>query len=395
MKIVFVTTHLTVFGGGGIFIRDFANELSANGHRITIVAQKINTNNYKFNANISLIEVGGPLPSKPLYWIKFREIKMKYLNVLNRLNSGILISIHFPTNYFCSKFYRKNNYKHIYYCLEPYRPFHDKFYYLNTSIMEKIRFFMLRVFFKKYDIEGACNADRIICISNFIKNKVRLCYDKIGIVNYFGVEIKNVFNVERNLNTKLRLLSRSNKRIILTLGLTHHMKGIKDLINIFKKVLIEMPETILIIVGWMSKRVDKLIKKYVKNSKIPFKNIKFCGFVNNEVLTYLYKKSFLTFYTAIEESFGLIPLESMKYGTPVIAFKGGGPPETILNGETGYLIKYGDLDKFVEKAITLIKNKDLYMEFSKKAQKHVKQNFSLENSVSNLELLFQKLIYEK
>ena len=44
------------------------------------------------------------------------------------------------------------------------------------------------------------------------------------------------------------------------------------------------------------------------------------------------------FYTAIDEPFGLIPLESMNYGIPVIAFEGG-PSETIIDGLAGYLIK--------------------------------------------------------
>ncbi len=52
---------------------------------------------------------------------------------------------------------------------------------------------------------------------------------------------------------------------------------------------------------------------------------------------------------AIDESYGLIPLESMKNGTPIIAFKGG-PSETILDGQTGYLIKNYNFNDFVKKS---------------------------------------------
>ena len=75
MKIAFVTTHMTLFGGGGKFLRDFANKLCERGHQITIVAQVIDRNKYKFHDKVKLIQIGGPLPSNPLYWINFKRIK--------------------------------------------------------------------------------------------------------------------------------------------------------------------------------------------------------------------------------------------------------------------------------------------------------------------------------
>ena len=102
MKISFVTTHLTIYGGGSKFLVDYTNELIKRGHEITIVAQKINYKHYKFNKDIKIIEIGGFLPPSVLYWCNFNRIKKKYVNILNKLNVDFLISVHFPTNYFCS-----------------------------------------------------------------------------------------------------------------------------------------------------------------------------------------------------------------------------------------------------------------------------------------------------
>ena len=42
-------------------------------------------------------------------------------------------------------------------------------------------------------------------------------------------------------------------------------------------------------------------------------------------------------YTPTMEHFGIVPIEAMSLGVPVIAINNGGPRETIKNGETGYL----------------------------------------------------------
>ena len=46
----------------------------------------------------------------------------------------------------------------------------------------------------------------------------------------------------------------------------------------------------------------------------------------------------MNLYTPVGEHFGIVPLEAMAAGVPVIAMASGGPLETVKNGETGYLI---------------------------------------------------------
>lgn len=77
----------------------------------------------------------------------------------------------------------------------------------------------------------------------------------------------------------------------------------------------------------------------------------------------------------------------MKNGTPVIAFEGG-PSETIIDGLTGFLIQNQDTNQFAQKALKLIKDKELYNKFSKNAKTHIKEMFNFEKSISDLELLF-------
>jgi glycosyltransferase involved in cell wall biosynthesis len=63
---------------------------------------------------------------------------------------------------------------------------------------------------------------------------------------------------------------------------------------------------------------------------IATKNITFLGFVPDNQLAKLYAKTKALIYTSIDEDFGLVPVEAMAHGVPVIAFNSGGVRETVL-----------------------------------------------------------------
>lgn len=82
------------------------------------------------------------------------------------------------------------------------------------------------------------------------------------------------------------------------------------------------------------KMLDKL-------QQIAGDNIEFLGAVSDETLTKLYQEAKALLYPVEYEDFGMVPVEAMLYGTPVIAHDSGGPRETVINGKTG--IVFNDL----------------------------------------------------
>ena len=64
-------------------------------------------------------------------------------------------------------------------------------------------------------------------------------------------------------------------------------------------------------------------------------SIEFMGGVDDEALNDLYKNAKALLYPVEDEDFGMVPIESMAWGTPVIAHRSGGPKETITEGKTG------------------------------------------------------------
>lgn len=95
-----------------------------------------------------------------------------------------------------------------------------------------------------------------------------------------------------------------------------------------------------------------------------------------------------------EEPFGLVMVEAMSCGTPVIAFNRGSVPEIVVNGLTGYVIDYNSgidgLTEAFDKLNSL--SEEEYRRMRLACRKHVEENFSIEQMVNNYEKLYIRII---
>ncbi len=124
----------------------------------------------------------------------------------------------------------------------------------------------------------------------------------------------------------------------------------------------------------------------IKNNK----NVKYEGHIAFNKIGDVYSRAkALLVPIAWDEPFGMVVIEAMACGTPVIAFNRGSMSDLIVDGVTGFLIKPGDFDGFV-KAIGKIGQID-----RKKCREHVEKNFSLEKMVDEYEELFTEIIGKK
>ncbi len=137
----------------------------------------------------------------------------------------------------------------------------------------------------------------------------------------------------------------------------------------------KLPEEKLIIVGsYEQSRQFLKYTNYIK--KIKPKNVKILSWVDDKKLRELYAncKGFIT--TAINEDFGLTPVEAMASGKPVIAGNEGGYKETIINSKTGVLIDNINKNKLAEAIKKLskeLKSKKTQEKYKKSCQKQAKK----------------------
>ena len=82
-----------------------------------------------------------------------------------------------------------------------------------------------------------------------------------------------------------------------------------------------------------------------------------------------------------DESFGLISLEAMASGCPVVAFECGGIPEVVQNGTDGIIVPLGDSHKMAEAISRLAHNKNEREEMGKNGRCAYEEKFSVETMV--------------
>jgi glycosyltransferase involved in cell wall biosynthesis len=118
--------------------------------------------------------------------------------------------------------------------------------------------------------------------------------------------------------------------------------------------------------------------------------VKFLGFKSQKELVKLYNAADVYVYSVPKEDFGLGPVEAMACGTPSIVWDdGGGPCETVIEGETGFRAEPYNRRDFAEKTLKAIEiNKE---EVSEKTRRFVEKNFSCEKHLEILEENIQKL----
>ena len=120
-------------------------------------------------------------------------------------------------------------------------------------------------------------------------------------------------------------------------------------------------------------------------------HVTFLRSVSHEVKLALLKKSSLLLYTPDKEHFGIVPLEAMYMGTPVIATNSGGPLETIVSGETGYLTN-PDSSSYAERLLYFFHERKEIENMGKRGKHRVITKFSFDVFTDKLNQIVQKLI---
>jgi N-acetyl-alpha-D-glucosaminyl L-malate synthase BshA len=92
------------------------------------------------------------------------------------------------------------------------------------------------------------------------------------------------------------------------------------------------------------------------------------------------------------ESFGLAALEAMACEVPVVAYAVGGVPELVVDGETGYLVPFGDIDAMADRAAELLSDPDRRRTLGAQARRRAEQHFSRERMVETYESYYRSLL---
>lgn len=208
-----------------------------------------------------------------------------------------------------------------------------------------------------------------------VKNNIKVIPNFICIDDY---------KLENNDFYKKRFAP-NNEKIICHISNFRKVKRIKDVLLSFEIISKEI-DVKLILVGDGPER--SALEKISRESKCR-NNIYFLGSLKStkEVLNI----SDLFFLPSSTESFGLSALEAMACSVPVISTKTGGIPEVVIDGESGYLSKVGDVREMSSNAIEILSNENKLSLFKENALKQA-MKFDVKQILPRYEKIYEKCI---
>lgn len=187
---------------------------------------------------------------------------------------------------------------------------------------------------------------------------------------------------------------------ILWLGRITPKKGIVEAIEAANKTSKK-----LVITGVVNPRDEEFFKSKIEG-QIDQNTVKFHGAVNLDEKSKYYQNAKLVLYPILwEEPFGLVMIEAMASGTPVVAFGNGSIPEVIVDGVTGFIVNPPDkktgnyiiqssgvlgLCEAIERIYSMSESE--YEHMRAKCRSHVERNFTVQVMVSKYEALYKQIL---
>jgi D-inositol-3-phosphate glycosyltransferase len=242
-------------------------------------------------------------------------------------------------------------------------------------------------------IAGA--ADRIVVASRHEQHLLTSLYSanggKIAVVPC-GVDLERFFPIDKQAaRTKLGL--RDGERIILFVGRIEPLKGIDILINAAAQLHEDENFRVLIVGGDARAEAEVATLRALAERLDIDHHISFVGAVAHEELPMYYNAADVCVVPSYYESFGLVAVEAMACGVPVVASRVGGLTSTISDGETGYLIPWRCPEPFAERLELLLDNDELRQSFGRAGREAV-ERFRWANVADAVAGLYEELLHE-
>lgn len=245
-----------------------------------------------------------------------------YWQQLNLDNYNLVIS---SSHSFCSNWVKVKN-KHLSYMHTP-----AKFLYREFNEMTWLKKFPWQRLFSPYfnylrkkDVAKVQKIDRLLCNSRQVAARIYRYYQRRAEVVYPPVNSK-LFK-QAGQQQRQKQLS-SNKNYYVFFSRLVKQKGLGLAVQTFN----QLPDRQLVVIGEGREK-----RTWQRRAEA---NIKFLGGLADQQTAKILAGAKALIYCAIDEDFGMVPVESMAAGTPVIAYDSGALRESIIPQQTGLLFR--------------------------------------------------------
>jgi len=264
----------------------------------------------------------------------------------------------------------------VYYCQQPPR---------REKILEKIsedkrKKRLLEPLIKRYinhviasemnlDLKNVQYARYMIANSYYSHESILRSYGLNSYVSYLGVDVE-----------LFKPLGLPREDFVLSVGTCIPPKGYDFIINSLAQVDEKFRPKLIIV----SNMGDEQWKDYLREMATGLGvDLEILRGIDDDKLVSLYNRAKMVLYAPYLEPFGLVPLEAMACGTPVVAVKEGGVRETVIHNENGFLTQRDEM-LFAEAVTQLLDNEEKRIKLAQNALEMVQRDWSLESAGERL-----------
>jgi L-malate glycosyltransferase len=365
-----------VYGGSGVVATELGMQLAQRGHEVHFITYAMPFRLTSFVENVFYHEV--EVPSYPLFEHPPYSLALTVAmhNVAERYNLD-LIHAHYAVPHATSAWMAKAMTKDQQLCV------------VTTLHGTDITLIGQDPSYKSITAFSIQRSDGLTAVSEYLRQET---------VDHFDIQPERIEVIPNfvDLNEYKRdvhpchrsRLSQQGEKIIMHISNFRPVKRVDDAVRVFALINRQVPARLILIGDGPEKgRVQQTAEDEGVADRVMFLG-------KQESVGEILSCADLFLLPSATESFGLVALEAMSCGVPVVATRVGGLPEVVPEGEAGFLAEVGDVETMAEQGLRILKDVEQWRRMSA-AARTAAEGFSTERVVPMYESYYRKVTGQK
>lgn len=218
---------------------------------------------------------------------------------------------------------------------------------------------------------------------DLIAKKCKIRLRKIVVI-YNGIDFSALDRQDKSY-IRHQLTLQQAKYVMGIIAHLNPAKGHSYYLKAFARVLVELPDTWLLIVG------DGELRQKLESESREL-------YIDHRVLFLGYRSDLASILASLDllvlpsawEGFGIVQAEAMYLGIPVLGTNVGGAREVVRAFKTGFLVPYGDVEQLADATVLLLKDQWMRAEMGMAGRERVLQLFSMDRMLNDYRTLYRK-----
>lgn len=306
MTINIISEYLPIVGGGGILAEELVKRLIERGHVINVITWgKPSVQKSKLHPNLTIYRVCKSSKISPIQKLKFGYFAGRKIKDLDGIVHGHIFFFPLDKKRTIYTFHVTQLGQ-----LRALQKIKDKSIVIIISIMLK----KLYLIWEKYIIK---NSLKLIAVSNTVKNEllelgakpeqIEIMPNPINLENYYRVDPEIIKQLRRKFS------ARSNTKLIFVIGRLSYIKGFQDLIKAVNLLKDKNIKLLIAGEGGYRQTLEQLSKDLEITNKVIF-----LGKIPKDEVKNFYSSTDVTVVPSLYDAFGLVILEAMACGSPLV-----------------------------------------------------------------------------